>query len=109
MTARKRITVDSTSEWTIVEVELPKKIRLRRIRAIMEDAGDVAVSFREADPVSSSLDAVVEYALAPGPLDSEEDLYAEAGDGNAKRGNFYIAIKSSVDTEVTCQVEYDTQ
>jgi hypothetical protein len=109
MIARKRFTVSvDGATWTVEEIILPKKIQIKRVRAILDDPGNVAVSFRETSSASSDLDIPLEYALTTSPLDSEENIYAEAKGSDPKRGTFYVAVKGSVATQATVQIEYES-
>lgn len=109
MRARKRLIIAvAGGNWTIEEVILPKKIQIKRVRAISEDPGDIAISIREASTITTDLDIPLEYALVASPIDSEEDIYAEVKGQDPKRGIFYIAAKASVDTNISIQLEYET-
>ena len=80
---------------------------IKRIRAVAASAADVALSFREVDSEDDETDIPLEYALAASPLDSEEDIYAEAHGGDPVRGTFYVAVKTSISVSVTVLIEYE--
>lgn len=107
MRVRKKFVVASTASWVTTEVSLPKKIMIKRVRVVAASAANVALSFREVDSDSDVTDIPLEYALTASPIDSEEDIYAEAHGTDAVRGTFYVAVKSSASLNVTVLIEYE--
>lgn len=105
---RKRFTIAATTNWETEAITVPAKLIVKRVRAVVKSPGtQVALQIREAE-AGEEEDIPLEYSLATGSLDSEEDVYVEALTAkNRQTGTIWIAVKSNTACNVVIILEYE--